>query len=283
MTAGDLVIDRLTGADVDAAHDLSDRAGWDTRPRDWRRLVDLDAVDAFAGRIDGALAATATLVRYGSRVSWIGMMLVRPASRRQGCGTRMLRACLDAAAEANVDVVGLDANDGGKPLYDAHGFVAVADVIQWRGAVAGATRPKRVTTLSSPDPVAAFDRRASGVDRRFLLASLLDDDRTAGLLRRGPDGSVAGYALVRRRSSGWTVGPLVAARPDDAGALVRAASTRTDGGPFVLNAVDAPGAMNWSRRLGFDRQRSLTRMTYRHRAEPLVHERIRAITAFEYG
>jgi GNAT superfamily N-acetyltransferase len=283
MVEEDLAVDRLGSGDVDAAHGLSSRAGWSTRRTDWRRMVDLEPVDAFAGRLDGRLVATATLVRYGSRVGWIGMMLVRSDHRRRGYGTRLLRACLAAAEAAGVATVGLDANAAGRPLYDERGFVPVAEVTQWRGSVDGATRPDRVRAASGVEPFAALDRRASGVDRRFLLESLLAEPGTAALVRRDRDGGVAGYALVLRRPPGWTVGPLVAARPRDAAALVRAARARTDDRPLTVNAVGPASPDEWTRDLGLERRRTLTRMTYRERAEPLAGERIRGIPAFEYG
>ena len=282
MTDADLGVDRLERGDVDAALELSSRAGWSTARSDWRRMVDLDAVDAFAGRLDGAPVATGTLVRYGTRVGWVGMMLVHPDHRRRGFGTRMLRACLDAAETAGVETVGLDANPAGRPLYDANGFVEVAEVSQWRGSVDGTGRTDRVTTTADPGVVAAADERASGVDRRFLLASLLGEEGTVGLVHRGLDGGVDGYALVLRRPPGTTVGPLVAGDPETAEALLRAAGERT-GGPLTVNAVGNPCAETRYRELGFEHTRSLARMTYRERAEPLMGDRVWGLPAFEYG
>ncbi|MEF8841847.1 MAG: GNAT family N-acetyltransferase [Haloarculaceae archaeon] len=166
MADADLTVDRLDRTDVDTAHDLSTRAGWSTRRSDWRRIVDLDAVDAFAGRHDGRLVATATLVRYGTRVGWIGMMLVHPERRRRGHGTRMLVACLDAAHDAGVATVGLDANTEGKPLYDANGFVEVADVTRWHGSLDRTGPANRVEPVTDPRPLVALDRRATGSTER---------------------------------------------------------------------------------------------------------------------
>ena len=286
MADTDLAVDRLGSedVDVDAAHDLSTRAGWSTARSDWHRMVSLDAVDAFAGRLGdgGRPVATATLVRYGTRVGWIGMMLVHPDHRRRGYGTRMLRACLDVAESAGVGTVGLDANREGKPLYDANGFVDVAEVSQWHGSLDRGGPTDGIATVAEADSFAALDRRASGVDRRFLLESLLGDDGTVGLLHRGPDGNPSGYALVLRRPPGATVGPLVAEDSDTAEALLRAAGERTDG-PLAVNAVGNPRAEARFRELGFEHRRSLARMTYRERAEPLMGELVWGLPAFEYG
>jgi len=286
MTDTDLAVDRLERGDVEAALDLSTRAGWSTRRPDRRRMVDLDAVDAFAGRLDdGRPVATATLVRYGTRVGWIGMMLVHPEHRHRGYGTRMLEACLDAAEDAGVATVGLDANSDGRPIYETNGFVEVAEVSQWRGSLGGAghaTDPDRIETVSDPGPLLALDRRATGVDRGFLLTSLLADPDATGLLRRGPDGAVTGYALVLPRPPGGTAGPLVASGTGTAEALLRAAGDRVDG-PLTLNAVGNPRAEARYRELGLEHRRSLARMTHRERAEPLMGDRVWGIPAFEYG
>lgn len=282
MADAGLTVDRLDRTDVDTAHDLSTRAGWSTRRSDWRRMVDLDAVDAFAGRLDGRLVATATLVRYGTRVGWIGMMLVHPEHRRQGHGTRMLGACLDAAHDADVATVGLDANTEGRPLYEINGFVPVADVTQWCGSLDRTGPANRIGPVADPRPLVVLDRRATGVDRSFLLSSLLDDG-TVGLLRRGPDGDATGYALALRRPPGVTVGPLVAEAPEDAEALLRAASDRGEGTPLTVNVAGNPRAEECYRGLGFEHRRSLTRMTYGEPAEPLVGDRVWGLPAFEYG
>ncbi|PSQ10809.1 hypothetical protein BRC93_08125 [Halobacteriales archaeon QS_5_70_15] len=210
MTDTDLAVDRLERGDVEAALDLSTRAGWSTRRPDRRRMVDLDAVDAFAGRLDdGRPVATATLVRYGTRVCWIGMMLVHPEHRRRGYGTRMLEACLDAAEDAGVATVGLDANSDGRPLYETNGFVGVAEVSQWRGSLGGAghaTDPDRIETVSDPGPLLALDRcrprvppdvaaRGPGRDRAPPARSRRSGDR----LRAGAPATARGDGRAARR------------------------------------------------------------------------------------
>jgi GNAT superfamily N-acetyltransferase len=282
MDDTDLVVDRLERADVDAALDLSTRAGWDTGRSDWRRLVDLDAVDAFAGRAGGRLVATATLARYGTRVGWIGMMLVHPDHRRRGYGGRMLGACLDRADDAGVATVGLDANPVGKPLYDENGFVEVAEVTRWHGSVDGSTSGDRITTVTEVDPLFPLDSRASGVDRGFLLEALLAEESVSGLLRWDPDGTPAGYALAVQGESGVTVGPLVAEDAGTAAALMRAASHRT-GGPLTVDAVGNPRSEALYRELGLEHQRSLVRMTHGEPAEPLMGDLVWGLLSFEFG
>jgi len=139
----------------------------------------------------------------------------------------------------------------------------------------------RVATVAEADPFAALDRRASGVDRGFLLESLLEEEETVGLFRR-EGGDATGYALVLRRSPGATVGPLVAEGPDAAETPLRAAAGRTDG-PLTVNAVGNPRTEARHRQFGFEHRQSLTRMTHRERVEPLMGERVWGIPAFEYG
>src|SRR5687768_10315056 len=99
-----LKVDRLSESDIDAALRLSTAAGWNQLGADWRRLIDLWPQFCLAGRVDGALVATATLAVYpqtaaglhASPVGWVGMILVDPAHRRRGYGGAMFDAVLAA-------------------------------------------------------------------------------------------------------------------------------------------------------------------------------------------
>lgn len=281
MSSG-LTVGRLGRDDVDGALALSRDAGWPTRRADWQRMVSLDSVDPLGGRIGGELVATATVVRYGDRVAWIGMMLVAPSRRRRGHGTELLEACLERVDRAGVDVAGLDANPVGKPLYDGHGFVPVVETTQWRGRLPATRRPASVEPFDDPGAVAALDRRASGVDRSFLLRSLLADAETAGLLARD-GGDVRGYALLRPGDETRTVGPLVVETPSVADALLRAAGAAVGDDPVTVNVPGNSTATDRYEDLGLEHRRSLTRMTHRARAEPLTSDRIWGIPSFAYG
>lgn len=267
----------LSPGDVAAAAALSDDAGWGMRAADWERLVSLPQVETIGGWIAGSLAATASVVRYGGDVAWIGSVIVASTHRRQGLGTRVFDRALDAATDLGVETVGLDANDTAKPIYARVGFEDVVTATVFSGVPRTDVDTEDVVDLSDVDQVAAYDTRAVGVDRSFLLASLLDAPRTRGFIV--PD---AGFALRSRTRSGWAVGPLVADDDATARALLAAVAESTRSDPITVNALgDAPASA--FRAAGLSPHRTLTRMTYPDAREALTGSHVYANAGFALG
>ena len=84
----------------------------------------------FIGLVAGSPAATSGVTiytspphpRYEGREAYLMSMFVRPAFRRQGIGTAILIATMNAAKIAGAGNVWLLATDAGAPLYRRHGF-----------------------------------------------------------------------------------------------------------------------------------------------------------------
>ncbi len=76
MTRGNL---RLLCAEVLAnTIELPTLAGWNQTVDDWQTLLRLDPQGCFCIEIDDRIVATTTLLCYGRRLAWIGMVLTRP-------------------------------------------------------------------------------------------------------------------------------------------------------------------------------------------------------------
>src|SRR5688500_14068717 len=74
----------LTVDDIPAACALSDAAGWNQTPEDWRRIIELEPFGSFGVVVDESLVATTTVLTYGSDMAWIGMVLTHAEYRRRG-------------------------------------------------------------------------------------------------------------------------------------------------------------------------------------------------------
>src|SRR3954452_18243232 len=70
--------------DVPAAFDLSSHAGWNQTEEDWYTLLELAPNTCLAIEVNGLLAATTTLLCYGRRLAWIGMVLTKQEFQRRG-------------------------------------------------------------------------------------------------------------------------------------------------------------------------------------------------------
>ncbi|HXG62217.1 MAG TPA: GNAT family N-acetyltransferase [Planctomycetota bacterium] len=280
----DFRLDALTPEDLDAALRLSTQAGWNQNEADWRRLLELFPNGCLAGRSGGRLIATATVASYAPGLRWIGMVLVDAAERGKGLGTRILAAALERALAEGPNAVGLDATDLGRPLYRARGFADVEPIDRWEGPLSAAdseTTPEPLGAASLED-VIAFDRASCGADRGALLRRLVAEPGVAAWIVRSRSG-VEGYAVLRPGRRVPHVGPVVAATPGAARALLGAAGRALAGRPAIVDAPRRPEITALLERYGMDIRRRLVRMTYPEARPLLAGPRVVAAAGFEWG
>jgi ribosomal protein S18 acetylase RimI-like enzyme len=270
----DGILRKLTTNDIPAAEELSVEAGWNQTSDDWRMLLELSPQGCLAIELDGKLASTTTLLRYGTRLAWIGMVLTKISFQGRGFARLLLTHALALADEMAIETLKLDATDQGQPLYEKLGFRREQEVERW-------TRPASANApLSTPSEIFAredwrsADHRASGVDRSELLNSLAR--------RRPPLSTGCSYLLARSGRLTEYLGPCVANSPKTARDLMECAlQTSTHGWSWDLLPKNR-NALALARDLGFTQQRHLTRMV---RGKDLRAEEnlIYAIAGFELG
>lgn len=282
--AGELSVDFLKPDDVPHALRLSNQAGWNQTAADWTRVLEGSLDGAFAGRVDGVLAATSSVVEYGSAAAWIGMVLVEKSLRGRGYGMEMLKRAV-AHAERNVgEAFGLDATDLGRPLYAKLGFVDVAPIERWSGAlrereVGGPLAWVEGEVLAQ---VARLDRDACGTDRAALLKHLRRDEETAAWAVIA-GGAPTAYAFLRRGRLASHLGPVVAKSAADVRVLLAAAAKELKGAPVVVDAFAEGDTRALLAESGLEVSRRLTRMTWKRPQKLLMGPGVRAATAFEWG
>jgi len=248
---GEQIVERLLRSeDILAAFELSARAGWNQTEDDWRRLVELAPESCWAIEIDGGLAATTTLLCYGRRLGWIGMVLTGQEYRHRGLARRLLTKALEQADHMGIETVKLDATDEGRPLYEQFGFRYEQEIERWLRAGDDAQ-----LLPSHPDPEEAWhdsDSLVFGADRTQLLGKLAQ--------RSSPISRSRSYLFARKGRVTAYLGPCVSEDSTTARFLVQQATQDThcawswDLLPKNLDAVAG------ARDLGFRRQRHLVRM-----------------------
>src|SRR6266566_1997328 len=87
----------LAASDIPAAFELSTLAGWNQTANDWQLLLDLSPDRCFGIEAGGRVVATASLLCYGNRLGWIGMVLTRSEYRHRGFAKRLFVRALDHA------------------------------------------------------------------------------------------------------------------------------------------------------------------------------------------
>ncbi len=259
---------------------LTVEAGWNQTVADWAFFLRHGTVFGARGAA-GKLLATAALLPYSAGFTWVSLVIVAQAQRGRGLGTRMLNHCI--ATLRSFGLVGmLDATPAGEKVYAPLGFKPVFGLERWEGAGGGTPQHgDRVRPLApaSMDRIVALDAQAFGAQRDNLLAEY----RARAGTRAFELADGGGYALRRRGRIASQVGPVVAANPHDALALIDAAVASTPG-PILLDVPDQwTGIAAWLRSRGFVVQRPFLRMALGRDTAYGDPARIFAIAGPEYG
>jgi len=255
---------------------LTTEAGWNQTAEDWRTLIELTPEGSLAIEVGGELAATTTLLCYGQRLAWIGMVLTRMRYRGHGFARRLMTEALGLADEMKIETVKLDATNQGQPLYEKLGFRCEQAVERWWWR--GGTRCSRASVTDPPAPQDGWrdaDLRVFGTDRTELLSKL------AG---RNPP-LLLGDSFLFSRPGRLTsyLGPCVAEASASARALIeRALPTGGSDEWFWDLLCSNAEAVALARALDFTPKRHLTRMV-RGKELCAKEKAIYAIAGFELG
>src|SRR5688500_7873242 len=86
---------------------LKASAGWNQTEDDWLRCMRLQPDGCLGIAAEGRVIASATTIKYGRDLSWIGMVLTLPEYRGRGLARRLMQ---EVIARSNTDRIGLDAS-----------------------------------------------------------------------------------------------------------------------------------------------------------------------------
>jgi GNAT superfamily N-acetyltransferase len=207
---------------------LSEEAHWNQNEADWWFFLTEGTVFGVRDG-DGRLIATAALLPYTSNNAWISMVLVATNWRRRGLATRLLDACLEAAAKQGL-TTWLDATPAGATVYGPLGFVPTLELRRLRlGGSTARAAPKPMSD-SDYEEFITHDRRAMGFDRSALLREL-GGRSGSQLISHG-----SAMALIRDGRTARHIGPLFT---DDAGSATMLVETiaQSETAPILIDVV----------------------------------------------
>lgn len=263
---------------------LAEAEGWNPG------LADAEAFHAadrggFLGlfRDESDPAAVISMVRYGDDLAFLGLYIVRPDARGQGLGYRLWQAAIELAGSRPI---GLDGVVAQQENYRRSGFELKWQNVRYTGpaprldhSADGLTRIDGTLI----DAVLAYDRPCFGAGRASFLRTWLTLPGHRGLAAHRPDGSIAGYGVVRPCTFGYKVGPLFADDPETAARLLDGLIAPLAGEPVTLDVPEPnPAATSLARSYGWSPVFQTARMV-RGRAPTLPLDRIFGITTFELG
>jgi GNAT superfamily N-acetyltransferase len=271
-----IAIARLGPDDALAGLELSAEAHWNQNEADWRFFLSQGTVFGVRDG-DGRLIATAALLPYASGNAWISMVLVTANWRRRGLATKLIDACLAAAASQGL-TPWLDATPAGATVYGPLGFAPTLQLRRLRlenstPPESGAPRPLSTCVL---DEFIARDRDTMGFERGALLREI--GRRSGSRLLSSGDA----VALVRDGRKARHIGPLFADGLDRALVLVHEI-TRSETGPLLIDAVSTQDEfLKGLTNSGWRIERPFQRMRFGHAAAQLAKLPF-AVAGPEYG
>jgi GNAT superfamily N-acetyltransferase len=245
------MIKPFTIADVNRIADLQPD-GWEDITGFFRFYV--EAPFCLPLKIEDAdsVLAVGNLILHVS-TGWLAHIIVTPGQRRRGLGAAITQELIASAEAHGRTTLLLIATAMGAPLYERLGFHRSCDYKFYDAREQIETPlPPLVRRLEPSDVpgICALDRRATGEDRRLLLAS----GGWRGWVHDGPDrGELRGYYL-----SDLGEGTIVAQDADAGVALMAVRLATTDECPVVPAGNDAAHALLL--RAGFEMQSSAARM-----------------------
>jgi predicted GNAT family acetyltransferase len=275
----------MRAPDIDVGLRLCRVSGWNQVRRDWEQFLALSPSGCCVAELEGQVVGTVATVRYGIRFAWIGMVLVDPAVRGRGIGTRLLDHSL--ALLSDMSLVRLDATSAGHPLYLTRGFTEEGQINRLQGIVPALARPgpEGVRPMSEQDiaDVSALDDLVFGANRAEMLRWMWQGAREYAWVAERSS-RVTGYTFGRHGHDFEHLGPIVAVDGDTARRLSTACLGAQSGRAFV---VDVPlRQSSWQQSLealGFRYQRPLIRMARGSGAIPGDPSQQFAVLGPEFG
>jgi len=281
-----LLYREMTISDIPGGLRLCRAARWNQLEADWRVFLKARPGGCRVAERDGNVVGTIATLPFSGRFSWISMVLVDPAERGAGIGTRLIEETLDLLRDESC--LRLDATPAGLPLYKRHGFAEEYPVLRLTTVVEEArVRPQAagIRPMISEDfqAVLSLDAIAFGADRGFLLRNLFERDRRYAWV--AVDGSeITGYSLGRRGFLFDHLGPIVARDIEIARQL---ASACLGAAHEVKVGIDVPQRnaswTRWLEQIGFVEERSLLRMFRGENRYPGRVSGVYAIAGPEFG
>jgi GNAT superfamily N-acetyltransferase len=312
----------MTENDIGAGLLLCRHAGWNQVARDWELFLRLGPNDcrlalagdesfeqsserSSEGSSEGSfeesigeekIIGTVATIHYEQACSWIGMVLVDPAFRGRGVGTRLLQEALQVLDQEKT--VKLDATPAGRAVYLKLGFIDEYPLsrLVCRRKEMGVDRGAVLESLAGLNDsivkpinreemgrIALFDRTVFGGSRSLLLDWLYEGAPQYAFYAEDQD-EIQGYCFGREGHHFTQIGPVVARNITTARALITAALQQFNERSVVLDLPEGNTEwMEWLVSIGFTPQRRFVRMYKGANAHPGITGFQFAITGPEFG
>ena len=244
-----MVIKPINNGDWETFHLWAKKENWTISFQEQRLFQNQWRPSFFALWDQGSCCGFISVVIYKTS-GWIGNLLVHPAKRGYGYGSRLFDFAMQHLEESQLERIWLTASVQGAPLYRKRGFVKVDQVIRWTGLGAGGDdRQKGPESSASVEELVELDRHCWKESRRPLLSLLADD----GIILKQANSIV----LLQPSLDFWQIGPWLCKHhdPQEARLLLAETIRRTPAGMTLMtDTIESAGLDLSLRQYGFKPQ-----------------------------
>ena len=276
-----ITIRKMKPSDIDFGLQLCRLSNWNQLEADWRHLFSLSPEGVFAAECDGQICATASAVSYGTKIGWIGMILVHPDFRRLGIASALMKECITHLRDLNVESIKLDATDQGRPVYAKLGFTDERTICRCVAQKQTQGIKKHKTALDW-DRIRSTDTGIFGADRTVLLKMLGRDGYSSGMLNLAANSF--GYGFARDGFDASFIGPLIASDIDAAKIILEDLFDMLPAGRIYMDIFpENKDALKLAEDMGFQVARELMRMYLGSQGDCGKTNMIYSAAGFELG
>lgn len=276
----------MTINDIPSGISLCRLAGWNQLSRDWELFLGMNP-DGCRVALDETenVIGTVTTIPYQNRFTWIGMVLVHPAWRRQGIGTALLHEAIDLTK--NHETIKLDATPAGREVYVKLNFLEEYNIsrmklnsVSMQRLDSSDARPAQPNDMPA---ILALDRQVFGADRQHVLEWNFKGAPEFAFVTEKKE-RLTGFCFGRPGYNFNQIGPIAAVDVNTATQLLCAALKQAGNKPTIVDILEH--SAEWIKivaSLGFEKLRPLIRMYNGLNAFPGLPERQFAILGPEFG
>ncbi len=266
--------------------DWARQEGWNPGPHDAEVFWQADPDGYFGFFDEKELVAGGAIVSYGGAFGFMGLFIVKPQYRAHGIGRKLWYLRRDALLNRLNEgaSIGMDGVVDMQPFYRKGGFeIAFKDERFEKQGVTLAVSP-HISPIKMEDlaDVLAYDQQCFGVPRsQFIKPWLIIPGNHTFKFTQGD--TLKGFAVLRKATTGYKIGPLFAENEAVAEELYKACLNAAAGEMVYLDIpMVNPAAVNLVRKYDGKYVFECARMYYGQ--PPDVHiNKVFGITTFELG
>lgn len=216
----------------------AEQEGWNPAPHDADVFWATDPDGFYGFYFEGSLIAGGAVVSYNDEFGFMGLFIVKPEYRAGGIGRKLWylrRDLLIGRLQKNAPI-GMDGVVEMQPFYKKGGFEIAYKEERYEKLGLELETDSRISTITDHDfnQVLSFDKQCFGFLRpQFLKPWIHLPDNKTFKYQRGD--LINGYAIVRKVSRGYKIGPLFADDPHVAEELYKACLNVVIGQPLYID------------------------------------------------